>query len=93
MMTAVMKKSEAVSSGRSPALWKLTIGAGGMIFGALLLVAALILWGFSGVEGVNRDYKELVLIAASFVSVGIGAHGLDLVRDEELEERKQRLNL
>ena len=93
MVTGVMKNTKAVSMRKSPPFWQFAMAVGGMTAGVLLMLAGLILWGFSAVESVNRDYLELVLLAAAFVFLGIGAHGLDLVRSAEIKERKRRLNL
>ena len=88
-----MKKTVAVSTDKDKIFWKTVIAIGGMTLGTLLLAAALISWGISAFESISHDYLELLLIAASFVSFGVGAHGLDLVREAEIEERKRRLNL
>ena len=47
MLTAVMKKGEAVSSRETSAFWKKLIAIGGIILGILLLLSALISRGFS----------------------------------------------
>ena len=93
MLAEVRKRTETISTGKSPVIWKSAMAIGGMFGGALTMIAALILWAVSAVENINHDHLGLILIAASFVLFGIGAHGLDLSRTAEIEARKRRINL
>lgn len=93
MLTEVLEEKKAVSRRENSIFWKQLMALGGMSLGVLLMFAASVSWCFSAFENVNHDHFELILIAAAFVFMGIGAHGLDLIRDAELAERKRKLGL
>jgi len=93
MYQAIMKKEEAVSTGKFSASMMMVMAAGGFAIGVLLMLTGLTLWAFSAAEQKNRDSLEEILILASFVFLGIGAHGLDLMNRAEREERERNLNI
>jgi len=88
-----MKKTEAVGApGKISVPVGLAMAAGGMALGLLLMLSGLILWVISAVERQNHDRWESILIVASFVFFGIGAHGLDLVNKAEKAEKRRKLD-
>jgi cytochrome b subunit of formate dehydrogenase len=91
MFEAIMKKNEAVTSGKFSDFVKYIMAAGGISIGILLMLTGLILWAVSGFENKNHDPWELILFVSAFVLLGIGAHGLDLMHSAKREEKNRSI--
>lgn len=84
-----MKKSPA---GHYTPLKKLG-AAGSMLLGLILLVAGVILSALAFFEKADFDRSEIIMLAASFVFLGLGAHCLDLLDKERKAKTEAGLNL
>ena len=65
----------------------------GFISGLLLMLAALLVSAFSYVGRLNFNRQELLMFAASFALLMLGAHFLDLAEKEIKRKKKEELNL
>jgi hypothetical protein len=93
MVEAVMKNEGGATGSNFSGLTIRILAFGGMAVGIMLMLIGLIISGISSLENKNHDHWVLILLVSSFVFLGFGAHGLDLIHDEKRKEKKRRLNI
>ena len=86
-MNAIIKNKAKDSANTYSTILKKSVASVGLFLGFILLITGVFLIVFAFFEKTNFDNAELLLILASFVLFGLGAHCLDLLEKEKRANR------